>query len=135
MDQKGKCMCGSVSYVASDVDTGVHACHCSMCRQWSGGPGFSAAVGKVVFSGEENISRFSSSDWAERGFCSKCGCNLFYYLKEADHYIMCVGSFEDQTPFKLTGEIYIDEKPSSYDFAGDHPRQTGDEFMASIQGD
>jgi len=27
----------------------------------------------VAFEGEENISVFSSSEWAERGFCNKCG--------------------------------------------------------------
>ncbi len=134
MDQTGKCMCGAVSYVASEVETEVHACHCSMCRQWSGGPGFAAGVGKVTFEGEENISRYNSSDWAERGFCSKCGCNLFYHLKEANRYIMWVGTFDDQTQFKLTGEIYIDEKPASYNFAGDHPRQTGEEFLAAMHG-
>ena len=31
-----------------------------------------------------------------------------------------------------SGEIYIDEKPGGYDFAGEHPRLTGEEFMQSI---
>jgi hypothetical protein len=44
-----------------------------------------------------------------------------------------MGTFDDQTPFKLAGEIYIDEKPLVYDLAGDHPRMTGEEFMASLQ--
>ena len=67
------------------------------------------------------------------GFCSECGSNLFYHLKEADRYIMCTGTFDDQSVFELVGEIYIDEKPPGYDFAGEHPRQTGEEFMASLQ--
>jgi len=134
MEQNGKCMCGAVSYVATDVQTHVHACHCSMCRQWSGGPALAASVGSVTFQGEENITRFDSSDWAERGFCAICGSNLFYHLKEADSYIMWTGSFEDQSQFKLAGEIYIDEKPGGYNFAGDHPRQTGEEFLAAMQG-
>lgn len=134
MDQKGKCMCGAVSYVANDVEVDVHACHCSMCRQWSGGPGFAVGVSSVIFEGETNITRYASSDWAERGFCTKCGCNLFYYLKETNSYIMWMGTFEDQSQFTLTGEIYIDEKPASYNFVGDHPRQTGQEFLASMQG-
>jgi hypothetical protein len=33
----------------------------------------------------------------------------------------------------LQDEIYIDQKPAVYDFVGDHPRLTGDEFMASLQ--
>ncbi len=135
MSASGQCLCGVVTYTAEAIDTEVHSCHCSMCRRWSGGPGFAASVGKVEFTGEENIARFDSSAWAERGFCKTCGTNLFYRLKETDHYIMCMGTFDDQAQFKLAGEIYIDEKPASYEFAGDHPRLTGEEFMASLQND
>ena len=46
--------------------------------------------------------------------------------------MLCVGTFDDESPFELAGEIYVDEKPPGYDFAGDHPRQTGAEFMASL---
>ena len=45
---------------------------------------------------------------------------------------MSVGAFDDQSPFRLASEIYIDDKPPGYDFAGDHPRMTGAEFMASL---
>lgn len=128
----GKCLCGAVSFTAHDVDTNVHSCHCSMCRTWSGGPAISAAVGSVDFSGEQNITRYQSSAWAERGFCKHCGTNLFYRMKQADHYIMWSGPFEDQTKFTLVGEIYIDEKPPTYSLAGDHQRLTGAEFLASI---
>ena len=128
----GKCLCGAVTFTAHDVDTHVHACHCSMCRKWGGGPNLSAEVGSVSFSGVEHIKRFNSSEWAERGFCTECGTNLFYHLKEPEKYIMCGGAFDDAEQFSLTGEIFIDEKPATYDFAGDHPRMTAAEFMASV---
>jgi hypothetical protein len=44
-----------------------------------------------------------------------------------------MGTFDDQAPFNFKGEIYIDEKPLVYDLAGDHPRLTGEEFMASLE--
>jgi hypothetical protein len=128
----GKCLCGAVTFEAKAVDTHIHSCHCNMCRNWSGGPLLSALAGSVSFEGEANIGRYDSSMWAERGFCSKCGSNLFYRLKEPDEYVLCVGAFNDETPFELAGEIYVDEKPPGYDFAGEHPRQTGAEFMASL---
>ena len=128
----GKCLCGAVSFVVQNVDTNAHCCHCSMCRTWSGGPALSVAVGSVTFKGEENIARFASSLWAERGFCKHCGTNLFYRLTEPNHYFMWSGPFEDQTRFTLASEIYIDEKPPTYSLAGDHPRLTGAQFLASI---
>ncbi len=133
MPATGQCLCGAVTYTADGVDTHIHGCHCSMCRRWSGGPGLAAAVDSVTFNGPESIGRYQSSAWAERGFCKQCGTNLFYHLKEADRYIMWLGTFDNQTPFELAGEIYIDEKPASYAFAGDHPRLTGEEFMKSLQ--
>ncbi len=133
MSATGRCLCGAVSYTATDVDPHMHACHCGMCRRWSGGPAMAASVGSIEFQGEEHISRYDSSAWAERGFCSRCGTNLFYRLKETNHHVVWMGTFDDQAPFELVGEIYIDDKPAAYDFAGEHPRQTGEEFMASLQ--
>ena len=91
-----------------------------------------AEAGNVEFQGEQHIKVYSSSEWAERGFCGECGSNLFYRLKQTGKHILCTGAFDDQTPFDLVGEIYVDEKPPGYDFAGDHPRQTGEEFLASL---
>lgn len=133
MTATGKCLCGTVRFEASDVDTHIHGCHCSTCRTWSGGPMLAANVGSVRFEGGEHIRRYDSSAWAERGFCDVCGSNLFYRLKDSDRYILCMGAFDDPSVFELVGEIYVDEKPPGYAFAGDHPRQTGAEFLASLQ--
>jgi len=135
MSASGKCLCGAVRFQAEDVETHVHACHCSMCRNWTGGPMLAAQVGGITFTGEEYIKRFASSEWAERGFCSECGSTLFYCLKEPQMYVMATGAFDDPGQFSLAGEIFIDEKPGGYAFAGDHPRMTGAEFMASTGGE
>jgi hypothetical protein len=104
-----------------------------MCQAWTGGPAFAVPVSGVSFSGEQNISRYASSEWAERGFCQHCGSNLFYRLIENDAYFMWMGTFDDIAAFRLAGEIYIDEKPPGYDFAGEHPRMTGAEFLQFMQ--
>ena len=132
MSMTGQCLCGAVSYTAEDVETQVLSCHCGQCRRWSGASIMAADVGSVEFSGAEHIKRYDSSEWAQRGFCSQCGGNLFYYLKEAASYHMWVGTFDDQAPFRLIAEIYIEDKPEGYGFAGDHPRMTREEFMASM---
>lgn len=134
MSSSGKCLCGGVTFVAEGIDSHVHACHCSLCRGWTGGPMMAASVERIEFKGEELIERYGSSEWAERGFCRKCGSSLFYRLIEQDMYIMATGVFDDVEQFAIAGEIFIDEKPSGYNFAGDHPRLTGEEFMASMQG-
>jgi hypothetical protein len=104
-----------------------------MCRRWSGGPLLSIGVGKVRFDDETHLGRYESSAWAERGFCRRCGSSLFYRLKAADQYVINLGVFDDQSPFTIASEIYVEDKPPGYQFAGDHPRMTGEEFLASLE--
>ncbi|MHA1547221.1 MAG: GFA family protein, partial [Alphaproteobacteria bacterium] len=55
----GQCLCGAVKYSVAKEITETGACHCAMCRRWSGGVLFATAVGDAVtFSGEENITVF-----------------------------------------------------------------------------
>ncbi len=134
MSVTGKCLCGAVTFVAEAAEPHIHACHCSMCRSWTGGPMQAARVTGVTYGGEEYIKTYPSSDWAERGFCTECGSSLFYRMPETGMTVMALGAFDDQNLFELTGEIFVDQKPSGYDFAGDHERLTEAEFMASMGG-
>ena len=84
----------------------------------------------VTFDGGGNISVFNSSDWAERGFCNKCGSHLFYRLKESNQYVMPLGLFDDDIPFVFDHQIFIDEKPSFYEFANETSDMTGAEVFA-----
>ncbi len=132
---QGHCLCGAVRFTATLPEAHFRICHCGMCRRWSGSPLFGVGVetdSVSFFQGEEAITRYRSSDWAERGFCRHCGSHLFYHFKATDHYIMLLGLLDDQASFTLTGEIYTDDKPSCYDFAGDHSRMTGEQFVASL---
>lgn len=127
----GHCLCGAVQFEADDVETDHHACHCGMCRRWSGGgPFLTAAVRSVRFASQDWLGRYASSDWAERGFCRACGTTLFYWLRPTDTFMVSVGAFADQSPFRLVREIFIDHKPPGYAFSGDHPRVTEAEVFA-----
>ena len=85
---------------------------------------------EVACDGEENITVFDSSEWAERGFCNRCGSHLFYRLKGSGQYIMPVGLFGDDTGFSFDHQVFIDEKPSFYDFANETTNMTGAEVFA-----
>lgn len=128
IDVKGSCLCGKVTYDAS-LRPGAGACHCAMCRKWSGGPLMSVhANGPVNFTGEENINTYSSSQWAERGFCKQCGSNLFYRLlprPEAPdgEYILAAGSVTDQSVLEFDHEVYVDHAPGWYAFADESKRK------------
>ncbi|AZZ91056.1 GFA family protein [Hahella sp. KA22] len=128
----GQCLCGAVKVAARNVNPEYHACHCGMCRRWNGGPSMAISAQEAVFEGEDSITAYDSSEWAQRAFCKHCGTNLYYHLKPTGEKYLWSGLFDDQSQFKMAGEIYIDHKPAGYAFAGDHPRMTEDEFLKSI---
>ena len=114
----GSCLCGAIRITANNFNNKVGACHCGMCRKWGGGPLMAVNCGTdVLFEGEDNISVFNSSGWAERGFCKKCGSHLFYRLKESQQHIIPVGLFDDQELFVFDSQVFIDKKPQFYSFA------------------
>jgi hypothetical protein len=78
----------------------------------------------------QHVSSLGRRNWAERGFCRKCGSHLFYYLVPFQQYMMCVGTFDAPAEFTLASEIFVDEKPAGYAFEGEHPRLTGAEAVA-----
>jgi len=115
---KGQCLCGAVRFTAKDTSNNVGACHCGMCRRWGGGPLMVVSCGTdVAFEGEENITVYNSSDWAERGFCKKCGSHLFYRLKAINGHQMPAGLFDNQESFNFGLQVFVDRKPSFYGFA------------------
>ncbi len=128
---EGGCLCGGVSIAAKAEKKSIGVCHCSMCRKWTGGPLVTIECGTdVSFTGEDNVSVFNSSAWAERGFCKQCGSHLFYRLKEANKYTMPAALFSGVDDFVFDHQIFIDEKPPYYDFANDTEKITGAEIFA-----
>jgi heme-degrading monooxygenase HmoA len=81
---EGGCFCGSVRYRATGRPYDTSICHCSICRRTSGAP----MVGWTTFETSElswlkgQPRRFSSSQKAERSFCSECGTALTFVLAQ-----------------------------------------------------
>ena len=86
----------------------------------------------VVFSGEEQLSVFDSSAWAERGFCRKCGTHMFYRLKATGQHMVPVGVFTSDENLVFDHQVFIDEKPSFYRFANETHDMTGAEIFAKF---
>lgn len=130
-DLRGQCLCGAIRIVAQSPSNSVGACHCKTCRRWGGGPFMEVDCGQAVsIEGEEHLSVFSSSEWAERGFCSQCGTHLFYRIKESGQHMVPVGVFEDGYDLAFKSQVFIDEKPSFYRFANETQNMTGAEVFA-----
>ncbi|THF67150.1 GFA family protein [Pseudothauera nasutitermitis] len=127
----GRCLCGAVRIAATAASHEVGACHCGICRRWSGGPMFAfECVGAPRIEGEAQLAVYPSSDWAERGFCKTCGTHLFYRLRDGSHYAVPVGLVDGGQPWLFDSQIFIDDKPVWYRFANATRDLTGAEVFA-----
>lgn len=127
----GRCLCGEVGIVADANEPKVGVCHCDMCRRWTSGPFFEVSCEKVIFEGEDNITKFRSSEWAERGFCNKCGSNLFYHIIDSNEYQIAAGLLDDQAGLSLSLQVFIDHKPTFYTLADKTETMTAAEVYAA----
>lgn len=134
----GQCMCGAVRFTATGVPDRFGACHCDMCRRWTGSAllGITVPRDGVTWTGAENIRRIQSSDWAERAFCGSCGSPLYYHVTAEGpmtaNIEMPIGLLDDASGLAFTNEIYIDHKPDSFAYAGDRTRLTRKETLAKF---
>jgi Uncharacterized conserved protein len=121
----GGCLCGAVRFEADLTKHEFGACHCEMCRRWTGSAllGITVPAVNIRWTGEEAISRIQSSGWAERAFCSKCGSPLYYHVTmDGPHQAnmeLPIGLLDDPGGLTMTNEIYIDVKPDSFAYAGE----------------
>lgn len=123
-EKTGGCLCGAVRFVARDVPTTYGACHCEMCRRWTGSALLSVPVpaGSLSWLGGEHIAERQTTPWAKRGWCRDCGSALFFMVTQDGEWSgkidVPIGLFDDPDGFTMTNEIYIDHKPDSYAYAG-----------------
>lgn len=138
-EKSGQCLCGAVRFTASPRahDDGLHvdACHCGMCRRAIGGPLMGVMLdGPPDVADPSTLRTYASSPWAERVFCGVCGSNLFYRFQDGSMQMVNAGALDDLSDAVFPLEIFIDDKPSFYAFAGDRKRITGAEVMAAVVG-
>ncbi len=129
----GRCLCGTVSIIVEQPKPEVDICHCEMCRRWGGG-GFGGVSGaSFSVNGKENVQAYRSSDWAERAFCRTCGSNLWYHFLPGNTHSFLAGLFDLPAAFRITQQIFVDEKPHWYDYAQETPMKTGAEIIAEAK--
>lgn len=129
----GRCLCGAVEIHAERKNNHFGACHCAMCRTWGGGPLLAVECDdRVTFKGEYNIQTYKSSDWAERGFCKRCGTHLFYRLSDNPFYAIPIGVFGDIDDWQFDHQVFIDHKPAYYSFVEKTKTMTEAEVFAQF---
>ena len=129
----GHCLCKAVKITLDQPKKQVEVCQCDMCRRW-GGAFYSGLSGaSFTIAGEDSITAYRSSEWAERAFCSVCGSNLWYKFLPTGNRSFLAGLFSDADQYPVEREIFADERAAWCELAGDHPRLSGAETIAEAR--
>jgi len=111
----GSCLCGEVAYEITGPMRDVVACHCIQCRKTTGH--FMAATNvaheNFKLTNETGLKWYRASDFANRGFCNKCGATLFWQRDGDSNISITAGTLDGDTGLKIDKHIFCD-------FAGDY---------------
>jgi len=66
---------------------------------------------------------YKSSETAERGFCGKCGGNLFWRQFGHDTTSITAGTLDTPTNLKLVEHIFVSDKSDYYSIDDDLPKK------------
>lgn len=129
----GRCLCGAVTITVEAMRAEVDICHCAMCQRW-GGAFYAGVKGEAAsVTGEEAVTLYRSSTWAERAFCGTCGSNLWYRFLPTGNRSFLAGLFDLPEGFGIEQQIFVDEKPDWYDILQKSPMLTGAQVIAEAQ--
>lgn len=124
-------MCGAVKYRVT-AEGAFSTCYCKMCQRWSSGAFMGAPTTHFkITEGEQSVTVFKSSDWAERAFCSQCGSNIYYFSpKYGNNKTVAVGSLDKPNELVLKNQYFIDQKPAGFTLVEESKKLTTAEIEA-----
>ena len=124
----GRCECGGVRYEIRGPGAmrNVIGCHCGQCRRTSGHFVATTRVQTADLSLPESgtLRWYRSSDSAERGFCERCGGNLFWRPTKpgATTTSIMAGTLDTPTGLHFEKHIFVADKSDYYEITDGTPQ-------------
>ncbi len=132
----GGCLCGGVSFTIKEGTKlrPLIACHCEQCRKTSGSFVIATKIksSTLSYSKSETLVWYTSSEWAQRGFCSRCGSLLFYQrqrnedgnaIDASDHCLsVMLGALNNCETLPFVGHIFAAQAHPSLEKLSSSPR-------------
>ena len=105
----GGCLCGGVTYTVHGELDNIIGCHCEQCRKTSGHYVAATRVSNdgLVITQDQTLAWYQSSQNAKRGFCTRCGGNLFWKNTTRDSISIMAGTLNVPTHLTLTHHIFV----------------------------
>ena len=123
--KSGSCLCKAVTYSVEGGLTPILACHCSQCANTSGNYAAmtSCAESSLKITDTGTLAWFQSSAEVCRGFCARCGSNLFWKQGGTDVVYITAGTLDQPTGLRIAEHIFVASKSDYYDIADGLPQK------------
>ncbi|WP_339802171.1 GFA family protein [uncultured Marinobacter sp.] len=111
----GHCLCGDVQFEYQGPLGPIALCHCSQCRR-AHGSAFSASapIQKVRFrylAGEDQVTEYESRPGKYRGFCKRCGSQLYSRLDAIPAILrLRIGAINEPLGKGPSSHVYVGSK-------------------------
>ncbi len=119
----GSCLCGQVKYEIFGKLGDIMHCHCTSCRKAHGSAFSSVAAVQIksfkILSGKSLLKSHESSPNKRRYFCSNCGSHIYAYKEQQEHYILRLGTLNDDPDVRPVNHIWVSLKAPWYDIEKD----------------
>lgn len=123
--QHGGCLCRGVLFEVHGALKPVLACHCSQCAKTSGNYAAmtSCSSEDPTLSAQDTLRWYQSSPTVQRGFCDRCGSNLFWRQSESADIYITAGTLERPTSLKIAEHIFVASKSDYYEITDGLPHK------------
>ena len=126
---KGTCLCGAVTITVAVHEGVASACHCSMCRRWTGAALWCLEAPENAVTVTGPVKSFRSSAFADRAWCDTCGTHL-WVKSDGEDYDLTPGLFDGARDVPLDRELYVEDAFAAVPLAGDHKRVSATNYEA-----
>ncbi len=119
----GGCHCRAIVFQLTGSARGIVNCHCGQCVKTHGhfAPYSNCNKADLKLTGDEHITWYHASPEARRGFCSKCGSQLFWEMLDSDKTSIAAGAFDAPSNLETVGNIFVANKPDYYEISDGLP--------------
>jgi hypothetical protein len=113
---EGGCLCGNIRFIATGPALKPHTCSCKQCQRHSGAltqMWVEFSRDQVQWTGPgEAPSKWRSSEWSSRAFCSVCGSTIGA-VDDRPTVALALGTFDSPNRQELAPQShsYVSKRP------------------------
>ena len=124
----GSCLCGSIRYEVTRMETRMGHCHCTMCRKFHGSAFATLGEARTEHfkwvSGREYLKSYRAENGTTRQFCSNCGSSLTFAASNdsGDLVEFALGTLDSPLDLRPDAHLYVGFKSNWYDINDNLPK-------------